>query len=173
MTNTALGCNHQSICIMYVCMYVFNIYLVSAPLRGFSGALKGCSQSVPNNSYCLYQTNTFWSVASKCYCSQLFERVWLPADCPVTGSAALIPNVLPRRDEGSVGSIIVYWPPLRIPNPGGQILIISGDHYTTTAHKILLAAHASTGCDTFSVFACIGNATGTQKTQIVFRCVEY
>ena len=25
---------------MYVCMYVFNTYLVSAPLRGFSGALR-------------------------------------------------------------------------------------------------------------------------------------
>ena len=39
----------QCISSKYVCMYVINIYLVSAPLRVFSGALKGCSESVPNN----------------------------------------------------------------------------------------------------------------------------
>ena len=48
----------EDIC-MYVCMYVFNTYLVSAPLRGFSGALR----AVPSQFRiilisCLCQTDT-------------------------------------------------------------------------------------------------------------------
>ena len=45
---------------LHVCMYVFNTYLVSAPLRGFSGALR----AVPSQFRiilisCLCQTDTF------------------------------------------------------------------------------------------------------------------
>ena len=38
-------------------MYVINIFSVSAPLRGFSGALKGSSESVPKNCYFLSLSN--------------------------------------------------------------------------------------------------------------------
>ena len=37
----------------------------------------------------------------------------------------------------------------------------------------LLAAHALTGCDTVLAFAGFGSATGSQETEIVFRCFEY
>ena len=56
---------------MYV--YVFNIYLVSAPLRGFSGALKGCSESVPNNSYFLSLSNRY--VLISCFEMLLFAAI--------------------------------------------------------------------------------------------------
>ena len=55
-------------------MYVFNIYLVSAPLRGFSGALKGCSESVPNNSYLLSLSNRY--VLISCFEMLLFAAIW-------------------------------------------------------------------------------------------------
>ena len=63
---------------------------------------------------------------------------------PVT--AALVPNVLARRDEGLGKPCIVieasvYWPPLRIRTWAAGLKIISGDHYTTTA----LPLHTITG----------------------------
>ena len=58
---------------MYICMYVFNIYLVSAPSRGFSGALKGCSESVPNNSYLLSLSNRY--VLISCFDMLLFAAI--------------------------------------------------------------------------------------------------
>ena len=67
-------------------------------------------------------------------------------------SAALVPNVLPRRDEGSGKpcalcwdrSLIVYQPLLRIRIRAAGFRIISGDHYTTTAHySCFYCIHAS------------------------------
>ena len=59
---------------MFVCMYVYNIYLVSAPLRGFSVALKGCPESVPNNSYFLSLSNRYVSIS--CFEKLLFAAIW-------------------------------------------------------------------------------------------------
>ena len=55
-------------------MYVFNIFLVSAPLRGFSGALKGCSESVPNNCYFSSLSNRY--VLISCFEMLLFAAIW-------------------------------------------------------------------------------------------------
>ena len=60
----------QNVC-MYVCMYLA-FFLVSAPLKGFSGALKGCSESVLNNSYFLSLSNR--SVLISCF--EMFET-WI------------------------------------------------------------------------------------------------
>ena len=55
---------------MYVCMYVINIYLVSAPLRAFPGALMNCSKwmslSTPAKQMRLDQF--FWAVTVRTYC---------------------------------------------------------------------------------------------------------
>ena len=63
-------------------------------------------------------------------------------------SAAPVPSVLPRRDEGSgmpcaVIEALVYWPPLRIRTRAAGFKIVSGDHYTTTAHP--LHCHCTNG----------------------------
>ena len=60
-----------------VCMYVFVCiqHLFSQrPWRGFSGALKGCSESVPNNSYFLSLSNRY--VLISCFEMLLFAAIW-------------------------------------------------------------------------------------------------
>ena len=70
------------------------------------------------------------------------QSICMPQVQPLC-SAALVPTVLPpkgwrlglalRRDR----SLIVYWPPLRIRTRAAGFKIVSGDHYTTTAHIVL------------------------------------
>ena len=63
---------HQDLTVcLFLCMYVINIYLVSAPLRAFSGAL-----------YELFQMNvTYPLLLNRCVIDQFFEHVTVQTYC--------------------------------------------------------------------------------------------
>ena len=56
-----------------VCMYVMTIFS-QRPLRGFSGALKGCSESFQNNCYFSSLSNKY--VLMSCFEMLLFPAIW-------------------------------------------------------------------------------------------------
>ena len=91
-------------------MYVFNIFLVSAPLRGFSGALVGCSESVPNHSYFLSLSNR--NVLIICVEMLLFAAIWTHVAAGklfhAIGPAAENPRLC-MDDDRQRGTMRQYW----------------------------------------------------------------
>ena len=59
-------------------MYVINIYLVSAPLRVFSGALMNCSKWMPKQMRLdhFFRAVTVWTYCSAYRCGQFIPSTW-------------------------------------------------------------------------------------------------
>ena len=85
-------------------------FLVSAPLRGFSGALMGCFESVLNHSYFLSLSNR--NVLISCFEMLLFAAIWTRVAAgklfQAIGPAAENPRFC-MDDDWHRGTMRQYW----------------------------------------------------------------